>query len=79
MTRRPIFPSQASAPVRLALRKEEAAAALGISDESFTRYCVPRLRVVRFGTLKLYPVAELSRMLEDEAAAIFDESDRSAA
>ena len=56
-------------PPRLALRKEEAAVALGISDESFDRYCKPQVRVVRLGSLRLYPVDELRRFLESEASA----------
>ena len=52
---------------RLALRKGEAAAALGLSDESFDKYVVPRVRCVRIGSLRLYPIAELDRFLADEA------------
>lgn len=54
---------------RLALRKEEAAAALGISDESFDRYVRPHVRVDRLGSLRLYPIAELERFLEEHASA----------
>jgi hypothetical protein len=53
----------------LALRKLEAAKALGISDETFDRYVVPHLRVVRMGSLRLYPIRELERFLESEASA----------
>lgn len=53
--------------LRLALRKEEAARALGISDESFDRYVKPHVRVVRAGTLRLYPVPELERYLHESA------------
>jgi hypothetical protein len=60
--------------VRLALRKEEAAAALGISDESFDRYVRPHVRVVRWGSLRVYPVAELERVLRDQAAAPLEEA-----
>lgn len=52
---------------RLALRKLEAAAALGLSDESFDRYVKPQVRVVRRGSLRLYPVAELERWLAESA------------
>jgi len=51
----------------LALRKEEAAAALGISDESFDKYVKPYLSVVRWGSMRVYPVAELERVLRDLA------------
>lgn len=54
---------------RLALRKEEAAASLGISDESFDRYVKPHLRVVRAGKLRLYPLAELERFLAEQASS----------
>jgi hypothetical protein len=50
---------------RLALRKEEAARSLGISDESFDRYVKPHVRVVRWGSLRLYPVNELRRFLDE--------------
>jgi hypothetical protein len=52
---------------RLALRKQEAARALGLSDESFDRYCVPTVRCVRVGSLRLYPVAELEKWLTERA------------
>jgi hypothetical protein len=54
---------------RLALRKTEAAKALGLSDESFDRYVRPHVRVVRANTLRLYPIAELERWLRDSASA----------
>jgi hypothetical protein len=56
-------------PARLALRKLEAAAALGLSDESFDRYVRPTVRAVRVGGMRLYPVAELQRWLADNARA----------
>jgi hypothetical protein len=58
-----------SLDARLALRREEAAAALGISDESFDRYVRPHLRVCRWGSLRLYPIAELERFLLDTATS----------
>ena len=54
-------------PPRLALRKQEAAEALGVSDESFDRYVVPGVAVVRRGSLRLYPREELERWLRDNA------------
>jgi hypothetical protein len=54
-------------PARLALRKGEAVAALGISDETFDRYVKARVSVVRLGSVRLYPVAELERFLEGAA------------
>lgn len=52
---------------RLALRKTEAAAALGLSDESFDRYVRPSLPAVELGSLRLYPVAGLAAWLEERA------------
>ena len=56
-----------SAPLRLALREREAAQALGLSNESFDRYVVPRVRVVRWGRVRVYPVPELLRLLDELA------------
>jgi excisionase family DNA binding protein len=57
-----------AAPVpRLALTREEAAAALGISRSSFRRHVQPHLRLVRRGSLRVVPVSELQRWLEAEA------------
>lgn len=52
---------------RLALRKQEAARALGLSDESFDKYAVPQLRCVRLGSVRLYPVTELQIFLDTNA------------
>jgi hypothetical protein len=60
------------APPRLALRKLEAAQALGISDETFDRYVKPHVRVVRMGGVRLYPIAELERFLAREGSAPLD-------
>jgi len=50
------------APVpRVALNREDAAAALGISLDSFERHVQPDLRMIRRGKLRLVPVAELER------------------
>jgi excisionase family DNA binding protein len=57
------------ATVRLALRREEAARALGISDESFDRYIRAELPVVRVGTLRLYPVDAVTEWLRDRQSA----------
>lgn len=55
------------ASTRLALRKSEAAAALGLSDESFDAYVRPYVRVVRLGSLRLYPLSALEEFLEERA------------
>lgn len=49
----------ASVP-RVALTREEAAAALGMSLDSFERHCQPEIRLIRRGRLRLVPVAELA-------------------
>jgi hypothetical protein len=55
--------------LRLALRKEEAARALGISDESFDRYVKPTLPVVRMGSMRVYPIDQLRAWLAEQAEA----------
>lgn len=52
---------------RLALAREEAAEALGMSIDSFERHVQPTLRLVRLGRMRLVPVAELERWLDDNA------------
>jgi hypothetical protein len=52
---------------RLALRRSEAAAALGMSINSFERHVQPELRLVRRGSLRLIPVREIERWLADNA------------
>lgn len=59
----------ATAPVpRLALTREEAAASLGMSLDSFERHVQRDLRLVRRGRLVLVPVAEVERWVGAEAA-----------
>ena len=56
------------APIpRIALTREGAAAALGIGLDSFERYVQPQVRLIRWGRLRVVPVAELQRFA-DEAA-----------
>jgi hypothetical protein len=59
-------PSTAPIP-RLALTREEAAAAIGMSLDSFERHVQPTLGMVRRGKLRLVPVRELERWLESQA------------
>lgn len=62
-----------TAPIpRLALSREEAASALGMSLDSFERHCQPTLRLVRLGRMRLVPVRELERWLEENAARTLD-------
>jgi hypothetical protein len=57
-----------TAPVpRLALSREEAAASLGMSLDSFERHVQPTLRLCRLGRIRLVPITELERWLEENA------------
>lgn len=56
------------APIpRLALTREEAAAALGMSVDSFERHVQPTIRMVRLGRMRLVPIAEIDRWLDENA------------
>ena len=56
------------APIpRLALTREEAAAAIGMSVDSFERHVQPTLRLVRLGRMRLVPVSEIERWLDEHA------------
>ena len=59
---------------RLALTRAEAAAALGISLDSFERYVQPEIRLVRRGSMRLVPVRELERWLEENAERVLGEA-----
>lgn len=57
------------APVpRLALTRDEAAAALGVSSDFLDDHIIPELRVIRRGKLVLVPVVEIEKWLAREAA-----------
>ena len=60
------------AAVRLALSRPEAAAALGISLDSFERYVQPELTLVRRGRLRLVAVRELERWLDSNGARVLE-------
>ena len=61
------------APIpRLALTREEAAAALSMSLDSFERHVQPTIRLCRLGRMRLVPVAELARWLEQHAEHALD-------
>jgi hypothetical protein len=62
MTAQPVAPIP-----RLALTREEAAAALGMSLNSFERHVQPTIRLVRLGRMRLVPVRELERWLTENA------------
>jgi excisionase family DNA binding protein len=57
---------------RLALRPEEAAEAIGVGRSFFFELILPELRVVRRGRLRLVPVRELERWLDESAAKVFE-------
>lgn len=52
---------------RVALTREEAAAAVGMSLDSFERHVQPDLRMIRRGKLRLVPVHELERWADESA------------
>jgi hypothetical protein len=57
------------APIpRLALSREEAADAIGMSLNSFERHVQPTIRLVRLGRMRLVPVSELERWLSENAS-----------
>lgn len=51
----------------LALRRAEAAAALGVSVETFDEHVRPHLRPNRIGSVTTYSVRELMRWLDEHA------------
>jgi excisionase family DNA binding protein len=52
---------------RIAVSKQEAATALGVSIDFFDEHIVADLRTVRVGRRRLIPVAELERWLDKHA------------
>lgn len=56
----------------VALQKPAAAAALGLSVDSFERYAQADLACIRRGRLRLYPVAELERWARENAERLLD-------
>jgi hypothetical protein len=58
---------QTEAVPRVALTRREAAAALGISLDSFERHVRPDLRLVKRGNLRLVAVTELERWAEQHS------------
>jgi predicted DNA-binding transcriptional regulator AlpA len=59
------------------LRREEAAQALGLSEESFDRYVRDHVDCVRLGTLRIWPVSELERFLAERAEPVLRPRSRS--
>jgi hypothetical protein len=52
---------------RVALSRQEAAASLGMSLDSFERHFQPELRLIRRGKLRLIPLVELERWAIENA------------
>lgn len=57
---------------RVALTRAEAAAALGMSLDSFERYVQPEIRVIRRGRMRLIPCSELDRWAAENATFVLD-------
>ena len=58
----------------IALSKPEAAAALGMSTDSFERYVQSDVRCVRRGRLRLFAVIELERWMDENAERVLKEA-----
>lgn len=63
----------------ITVTQQEAASALGVSLSHFKRHIAPYLRTIRSGSVRLYPVAELERWVERNAALTTDDDLRSEA
>jgi hypothetical protein len=61
---------------RVTFTKREAAAALGISVDSFERHVQPELRVIRRGRMRLVPVHELERWAAENASLTLSDTVR---
>ena len=60
--------------LRLALSRQEAAVAIGVSVDFLDEHVMPELRVVRKGRRKIIPVRELERWLAANAALALHEA-----
>jgi hypothetical protein len=58
---------------RFALTRQEAAASLGMSLDSFERYVQPHVKLVRRNKLRLVPTSELERWVAENAETVFEE------
>ena len=56
----------------IAVTREEAARALGVSLSHFQRHIAPQLRTIRSSSVRLYPVTELERWAERSATMVTD-------
>jgi len=59
-----------SKPERIAYRMDEAAAAIGVSNDFLSRHVLAELRVIRRGRLRLIPKAELDRWVQENAERV---------
>jgi hypothetical protein len=59
---------------RLALTRAEAAESLGVGITTFKTKIAPELPVVRRGKVRLYPVPELERWLDENAERVLDDA-----
>jgi excisionase family DNA binding protein len=57
---------------RTALTRREAAQSLGVGLTTFKEQVQPDLRIVRRGKVRLIPVAELERWLEENAERVIE-------
>ena len=65
-------PQPAAPAPRVALTRSEAAAALGISVDSFERHVQPEVRLIRRGRMRLIPTSELERWAAENATLTLD-------
>jgi hypothetical protein len=72
----PVGTAHITGPPRVTLTKPEAAAALGISIDSFERHVQPELRVIRRGRMRLVPCAELERWATENTAFALEDRSR---
>jgi hypothetical protein len=63
-------------PPRVALKREDAAAALGMSLDSFERYVQPHVRIFRpeGSKVRVVAVTELQRFMDERADAALAET-----
>jgi predicted DNA-binding transcriptional regulator AlpA len=59
--------------VRLALRREEAAEALGVSTDTFDHVIRPELAAVHIGRRRVWRVAELERWLVENEKRVLED------
>jgi hypothetical protein len=52
---------------RVALTRAEAAAAIGMSLDSFERHVQPHVRMIYVGRIRLIPITELQRWCDSQA------------